>query len=429
MFDYILIQALNGLVIGVIYAVIAAGLTVIFSILKMVNFAHGEVYMMGGYFAYFAIALLGLPPFAAVVAAMLLSFALSVLVERTLLTPLYSPTTERKGDYGILVTFGISILLRNLAIIVFGPFPLRPPSFFSGSLVVGSFVMSWDRVFAAGAGMAMLFGLVLFLRRSAWGEALNAVSQSRESAAIVGINDRLVYMLAFGLGGALAGGAGALVGPIYSLSPSMGLVPDTQAFAIVILGGMGSVGGSMIAGLLIGVSEGHVRRTVSRSEPQPDLRAGVQPADPYGGAADPPDRVLRPRPRGDGVARAVVQYRRRGSDRGVGSGVPRSGRTAIGRPSASWRSSTRSSRRAGRCWSAMPGSSRSARWRFVSLGAYTFGAAGAVAGRSDPARHGRRRGAVRHGGRRHRLRLPAHARPVSGDLHHGVLRGAAHRDR
>ena len=132
MTDYLLIQALNGLVIGIIYAVIAAGLTVIFSILKIVNFAHGEVYMMGGYFAYFAIALAGIPPLPAVLVAMALSFALSVLVERTLLTPLYSPTTERKGDYGILVTFGISIFLRALALIIYGPYPLRPPSFWPG---------------------------------------------------------------------------------------------------------------------------------------------------------------------------------------------------------------------------------------------------------------------------------------------------------
>ncbi|HEX5327175.1 MAG TPA: branched-chain amino acid ABC transporter permease [Acetobacteraceae bacterium] len=256
MLDYILIQALNGLAIGVIYAVIAAGLTVIFSILKIVNFAHGEFYMMGGYFAFFAIALVGIPPFPAILVAMVLSFALCVALERALLTPLYSPTTERKSDYGILVTFGISILLRNLAIIVFGPFPLRPPSFFDGSLILGPLVMTWDRVFATGAGIALLVGLLLFLSRSAWGQALNAVAQSRESAAIVGINDRLVYTLTFGLGGALAGGAGALVGPIYALTPSMGLMPDTQAFVIVILGGMGSVGGSIIAGLLIGISEG-----------------------------------------------------------------------------------------------------------------------------------------------------------------------------
>ena len=255
MSDYLLIQALNGLVIGVIYAVIACGLTVIFSILKIVNFAHGEIYMMGGYFGYFAISLLGIPPLPAVLVAMLASFLLAVLVERTLLTPIYKPTTERKGDYGILVTFGISIFLRNIALIIFGPYPLRPPSFWSGALVIGDLVMTWDRVFAAGAGIAILIGLVLFMNRTIWGEALNAVSQSRESAAIVGINDQRFYMLAFGIGSALAGGAGALVGPIYSLSPSMGLMPDTQAFAIVILGGMGSVSGSIIAGLLIGLSE------------------------------------------------------------------------------------------------------------------------------------------------------------------------------
>jgi branched-chain amino acid transport system permease protein len=228
---------------------------VIYSILKIVNFAHGEVYMVGGYFAYFAITLVGIPPLPAVLVAMLLTFLLAVLVERTLLTPIYKPTTERKADYGILVTFGISIFLRNIALIIFGPFPLRPPAFWKGTFHVGDLVMTWDRIFAAGAGIAILIGLVLFMNRTIWGEALNAVSQSRESAAIVGINDQRFYSLAFGLGSALAGGAGALVGPIYSLSPSMGLMPDTQAFAIVILGGMGSVGGSIIAGLLIGLSE------------------------------------------------------------------------------------------------------------------------------------------------------------------------------
>ncbi len=255
MLDYVLIQTLNGLVIGVIYAVIATGLTVIFSILKIVNFAHGEIYMMGGYFGYFVITLLGIPPLPAIVVAMSLSFALSVALERVLLTPLYSPATERKGDYGILVTFGASIFLRNLAIIVFGPFPLRPPAFWPGALIVGNLAITWDRVFAAGAGLAILGALVWFLARTAWGQALNAVSQSREAAAIVGINDRLAYTMAFGLGGALAGAAGALVGPIYALTPSMGLAPDTQAFAIVVLGGMGSVAGSIIAGLLIGISE------------------------------------------------------------------------------------------------------------------------------------------------------------------------------
>ena len=301
MSNYLLIQALNGLVIGVIYAVIAAGLTIIFSILKIVNFAHGEIYMMGGYFGYFVITLLGIPAIPAIAVAMLLAFALSVALERTLLTPLYSPTTERKGDYGILVTFGISIFLRNIAIILFGPFPLRPPSFFPGVLVIGDFVMTWDRVFAAGAGMALLVLLMVFLSRSAWGQALNAVSQSRESAAIVGINDRLVYTMAFGLGGAFAGAAGALVGPIYALTPSMGLQPDTPGLRDRDPGRPG-----------LGRRQHHrrvddrrvgkpVRRPVPRPEPRAELRPGVQPAGADGRAADPPHRPVRPGACGDGV--------------------------------------------------------------------------------------------------------------------------------
>ncbi|MGH7117959.1 MAG: branched-chain amino acid ABC transporter permease [Acetobacteraceae bacterium] len=255
MLSYLLAQSLNGLGIGIIYALIATGLTVIFAILKVVNFAHGELYMMGGYFGYFAIALLGIPPWAGVPVAMAVSFLFAMAIERALLTPLYKPTTERKSDYGVLVTFGISIFLRNIAIILFGPFPLRPPPFWPGVAQFGDLVITHDRLFVMAAGVLLLGGLVFFLHHTSWGQALDAVSQSQESAAIVGINAERAYMLAFGLGGALAGGAGALVGPIYSLSPSMGLLPDIQAFVIVILGGMGSVAGSIIGGLLIGVSE------------------------------------------------------------------------------------------------------------------------------------------------------------------------------
>jgi branched-chain amino acid transport system permease protein len=255
MLDYILIQAANGLVIGVLFALIATGLTIIFSILKIVNFAHGEIYMVGGYFGYYVITLLGVPPFPAVFVAMALTFLFSIGIERGLLTPLYSPSIERKADYGILITFGLSVFLRNIAIIIFGPFPLRPPSFLEGNLVIGGLIVSDDRLVAAGGGILLLAGLIYFLNRTVWGQALNAVSQSRESASIVGINSERMYMLAFGVGGALAGGAGALIAPIYSLSPSMGLVPDTQAFVIVILGGLGSVSGTIIAALVLGLSE------------------------------------------------------------------------------------------------------------------------------------------------------------------------------
>ncbi|TMJ05687.1 MAG: branched-chain amino acid ABC transporter permease [Bacillati bacterium ANGP1] len=253
--DYALVQAANGLVLGIIFAVIAVGLTLVFAVLKIVNFAHGELYMMGGYFAYYAIELLGLSPFPALAAAIAASFLLAALLERTLLTPLYSETTERKAEYGILITFGLSVALRNLALIVFGPFPLRPPSFVAGVQQWGPLILTNDRLVAGGVGLLVLMAVVYIMSRTAAGHALDAVSQSRESAAIVGIDPRLAYTLGFGLGGALAGAAGALMGPIFSLSPSMGILPDTQAFVIVILGGMGSVPGSIVAGILIGLLE------------------------------------------------------------------------------------------------------------------------------------------------------------------------------
>ena len=253
--DYAIIQTANGLVIGIIFAVIAVGLTLVFSILKIVNFAHGELYMIGGYFGYYAITLLGLAPFPALLVAITASFLLGGLLERALLSPLYSDTTERKAEYGIIITFGLSVFLRNLALMLFGPFPLRPPSFLGGLQHWGPLIITNDRLVAGGAGALLLGALVYIMQRTAWGQALDAVSQSRESAAIVGINPRLAYTLGFGLGGALAGAAGALIAPIFSLSPSMGVLPDTQAFVIVILGGMGSVPGSIIAGVLIGLSE------------------------------------------------------------------------------------------------------------------------------------------------------------------------------
>lgn len=253
--DYAIVQAVNGLVLGIIFAVIAVGLTLVFAVLKIVNFAHGELYMMGGYVAYYAIELAGLPPFPALVVAIVGSFLLAAILERMLLTPLYSETTERKAEYGILITFGLSVALRNLALMLFGPYPLRPPSFVAGVQQWGPIILTNDRIVAGGVGVLVLAALVYVINRTAMGHALDAVSQSRESAAIVGINPRLAYTLGFGLGGALAGAAGALMGPIFSLSPSMGILPDTQAFVIVILGGMGSVPGSIAAGILIGLLE------------------------------------------------------------------------------------------------------------------------------------------------------------------------------
>jgi branched-chain amino acid transport system permease protein len=253
--DYLFTQAANGAVIGVIYALIAVGVTIIFSILKIVNFAHGDLYMLGGYCAYYVITLLGVPPLPALLVAMASVLTFGIVLERLLLTPLYSERTERKDEYGLIVTFGLAFFLRNIALILFGPFPLKPPSFVPGVLELGNLTLTNDRVFVGAAGFVLLAVLLYFMSRTIWGQALDAVSQSRDSAAIVGINPGRFNSLAFGVGAALAAGAGALIAPIFSLAPNMGVLPNIQAYVIVILGGMGSVLGSIIAGLVLGETE------------------------------------------------------------------------------------------------------------------------------------------------------------------------------
>jgi branched-chain amino acid transport system permease protein len=253
--DYAFVQVANGLVIGVIYALIAVGVTLIFSILKIVNFAHGDLYMLGGYFAYYVITLFGIPPLPAMFVSIAALFVLAIVLERTLLTPLYSDATERKDEYGLIVTFGLAFFLRNIAVIAFGPFPLKPPSFIPGVQRIGNLILTNDRLFAGAVGIALILALLYFMHRTIWGQALDAVSQSRDSAAIVGINARRFNSFAFGIGAALAAAAGALVAPIFSLAPDMGVLPNIHAYVIVILGGMGSVIGSILAGVVLGESE------------------------------------------------------------------------------------------------------------------------------------------------------------------------------
>jgi len=253
---YFMLLTVNGLVIGLIYALMAAGLTLVFSVLKVVNFGHGSFYMLGGYAAYYAIGLLGVPPLVGVFIAMVALFLFGVAIEWLALQPMYTGKVERKDEYAIIVTFGLTILLTNLALVVFGPFSKSPPAFLQGTFIAGPLILPYDRLIAAAVAVVLLVALAWFLARTSLGQALDAVSQSRESAAVIGINPKRMYTVAFGLGSALAGGASALIAPIFALSPNMGELPGVQAFIIIVLGGMGSVSGSIIGGILLGVVQG-----------------------------------------------------------------------------------------------------------------------------------------------------------------------------
>ena len=269
-------QVLNGLILSVFYALAALGLALIFGVLKIVNFAHGELYMIGG-FAYYGVAsLLGLPPTVAVLAAFAFLFALGVLIERLLIRPVHEGKVDRPDEYAIMITFGLAIFLQNLMLSLFGPWTLRPPALFRGGIEIGALVVGGDRLAAAGLGVVLILWVIWLLRWTWAGKAIRAVSQDRETAAVVGVDDRLVGMLAFGLGSALAGAAGALMGPVFLVHPTMGVIPAIKAYVIVVLGGMGSVPGAIVGALVLGLVENLATVLI------PDTTRAVAYKDAYG---------------------------------------------------------------------------------------------------------------------------------------------------
>ena len=253
--EFVAAQALNGLVIGLLYALIAIGLSLIFSVLKLVNFAHGECYMIGAFVSYYLATLFGISPILSVFLSMAVVFLIGVVIQYLFLRPIYTGAVERKDEYAILITFGLGIFLQNLAMSVFGPWTKRAPDFIPGTTLLGFLTVDNNRLVVSGVAIVIMVALLLVIGKTFIGKALRAVSQDRDAAAIVGINSQRMNLLAFGIGVALAGGAGALIGPIFLISPVMGILPGIKSFVIIVLGGMGSIRGAIIGSLLLGEIE------------------------------------------------------------------------------------------------------------------------------------------------------------------------------
>jgi branched-chain amino acid transport system permease protein len=248
-------QVINGLIIGVFYALVALGLSLIFGVLKIVNFAHGELYMLGGFVYYVFASELGLPPVVAVLVACAVLFLIGMAIEHLLIDPIYRGKVERVDEYAIMITFGLAILLQNIMLGIFGPWTQRPEAIIRGRIEIGELIVSGDRLAAAGVAV-VLMGLLLYVLRYTWtGKAVRAVSQDRETAAVVGVNAKLTGMLAFGMGSALAGAAGALIGPVFLVYPTMGVIPVIKAYVIVVLGGLGSIPGAILGAIILGLVE------------------------------------------------------------------------------------------------------------------------------------------------------------------------------
>jgi len=248
----LLVQALlNGFGLAVVYVLVALGLTLIFSILEIINFAHGEFYMLGGFAAYYLCAVGGLNYVATLVLAVLLVGLAGVVAERLVFRHLRGKTLN-----AFIVSLGLLWVLQATAQLSFGVLDKSVPSAVSGIVRVGGVIVSRERLFVILTAVALIVGLHLFLKFTRTGQAMRAVAQDADAAALQGVNIELVSALGFGIGCALAGAAGALLAPIFAVSPTMGALPVVKAFIIIIVGGMGSLPGAVLGGLLLGAVEG-----------------------------------------------------------------------------------------------------------------------------------------------------------------------------
>jgi len=242
--------ALNGLVIGAMYMLMAAGFTLTFGIMRVVNFAHGEFYMLGAFTAFFAYVYWDIPFVLCLAIAAVTIGVLGILVERTLIRPFRDDETS-----GMIATLAISVIIQNAAIMMWGPAPRAMPDIVRGTLVLGPFSFPWSRLLVIAAAALIFFAFWLFMQRTRTGRAMRAVAQDQEAALLQGIRINYIYPLAFGISVALAALAGALMGPVFSVSPFIGLTPMLKAFIVVILGGLGSVPGAVAGGILLGFIE------------------------------------------------------------------------------------------------------------------------------------------------------------------------------
>lgn len=245
-------QVINGLSIGAIYALVAVGLTLIFGIMDVINFAHGEFVMLGAYAGFWLLVLTDLPYPVVLVLAIVVVGVAAVGIERVVFRPLYGRTLLAT----VMVAFGLLLFLQNAALLAWGGIPKGIPDPFGNATVrVAGFYISHLRLFAMGLAAVLFGGMWLVLMRTKIGKALRATAQNPEAAVIRGIDTDRVYMATFAISGALAAAAGVVYGTLFEISPTMGLLPLLKAFAAIIIGGLGSVTGALLGGLLIGVVE------------------------------------------------------------------------------------------------------------------------------------------------------------------------------
>ena len=242
----------NGLVSGAFYALSALGLTLIFGLMRVVNFAHGEFFMLGGVLGWVATSLLGLDFGLGFLLVVVVMGVFGWLVDRFMI--------ERVRGHGeeasILLTIGLSIFLTNATLFVIGPAPMNVPAPIAGKpLFLGPVVLTQSRLAAVAISILLVVGAYMIIHRTRIGRAMRATFQDPMAAKLVGIRTQSIYATTFALGTMLAASAGMLLASIYSAQASVGGLVSLKAFVVVILGGMGSFAGAIAGGLVLGLSE------------------------------------------------------------------------------------------------------------------------------------------------------------------------------
>ncbi|WP_229841212.1 branched-chain amino acid ABC transporter permease [Streptomyces brasiliensis] len=242
---------LTGLIAGGVYSLLAMGLSLIFGVLDIVNFAHGAFLGVGLFVTYEVAHQTGLNPYIALPVAIVGLFVLGALIQLLLLNRTIGGSLERQ----LLITLGLSLLISNVLLLAFGGDPLSANLTSDPGVHVFGAVANLSRVIAFGAALVLAVLLYVLLERTSFGRAIRAVAASRQGAGLVGIDVRLVYVVTFGLGTACAGAAGMLIAPFTTITPTAGDQFNILAFVVVVMGGLGNVTGALVSGLIVGLVE------------------------------------------------------------------------------------------------------------------------------------------------------------------------------
>ena len=249
-------QLLFGLMIGGLYGLAAAGLSLVFGVMKVLNVAHGELIMLGGYAAFWLVALLGIDPFASLLVVIPLSLLLGVALYWGLFGFVVRADEETRVKNSLLIGFGLALALQALAVRLWTADERSIPTPYGGAVItVAGLSIPVLRLITVALAFALIGGLHLLLEHWRWGKAIRATAEDWQAALLSGIDIRRAYLLAFALGTGLAGAAGALVSVGYSISPSIGLEWTLKALIVVVLAGLGSMIGTFVGGLFLGVAE------------------------------------------------------------------------------------------------------------------------------------------------------------------------------